>query len=146
MGSISLVPILTPRGRLGLAKERDAPPLEPELAQRLGVAFERGSGHGLLQLGAGEVGTVLPPIFAYWRDLGARYVTTLCTQPDGEGSVTHAHIPFPPEAELERLVLSAPPMTGAEYLTAGVLRALWQDLDAALTLELSESKCGVQEF
>ena len=39
-----------------------------------------------LQLGAGEVGTVLPPVFGYWRDLGARYVTAVCTLPDvGDG-------------------------------------------------------------
>ena len=37
-------------------------------------------------------------------------------------------------------------MTGAEYLTATVLRALWQELDSAFQRELSESKCGVQEF
>jgi hypothetical protein len=37
-------------------------------------------------------------------------------------------------------------MNGAEYLTASVLQSLWQDLDSALGLELSESKCGVQEF
>jgi non-specific serine/threonine protein kinase len=37
-------------------------------------------------------------------------------------------------------------MTGAEYLTAAVLSALWQELDAAFRVELSESKCGVEEF
>jgi non-specific serine/threonine protein kinase len=42
--------------------------------------------------------------------------------------------------------LAAPPITGAEYLTAAVLHALWQELDAAFGIELSESKCGVQEF
>ncbi len=37
-------------------------------------------------------------------------------------------------------------MTGGEYLTADVLSALWQELDAAFGIELSESKCGVQDF
>src|SRR5256884_9368061 len=37
-------------------------------------------------------------------------------------------------------------MTGAEYLTAAVLHALWQETDAAFRLELSWSSCGVQEF
>src|SRR5258708_2798315 len=40
----------------------------------------------------------------------------------------------------------APPMMGAEYLTAAVLRNLWRELDAAFGIELSESKCGVQDF
>ena len=48
---------------------------------RLEKAFARGSGHGLLQLGAGEVEAILPPVFAYWRELGARYVTALCAVP-----------------------------------------------------------------
>jgi hypothetical protein len=41
----------------------------------------------------------------------------------------------------------APPlMTGAEYLTGQVLRALWRETDKALRVELSEAQCGVQEF
>jgi non-specific serine/threonine protein kinase len=37
-------------------------------------------------------------------------------------------------------------MKGAEYLTATVLQSLWQELDNAFGVELSESKCGVQDF
>jgi superfamily II DNA or RNA helicase len=37
-------------------------------------------------------------------------------------------------------------MTGAEYLTATVFQSLWQELDNAFGVELSESKCGVQDF
>ena len=33
-----------------------------------------GSGHGLLRLGAGEFGQVLPPMFVWWRGFAARYV------------------------------------------------------------------------
>ena len=75
MGSVSLAPTLSPHGRLGLAEAPDAPTLEPEVAQRLRDAFERGSGHGLLQLGAAEAGAALPPVFSYWREFGAWYVT-----------------------------------------------------------------------
>ena len=146
MGSVSLAPVLTPHGRLVLVPEDDAPALEAELAQRLKDAFDHGSGHGLLQLGAAEVGVALPPVFSYWRDLGTRYVTALCTVPEGEFSATKAHVAPPTDAELEWQALAAPPMTGAEYLTATVLRALWQELDAAFSVELSESKCGIQEF
>ena len=77
MDAISLAPILTPHGRLSLVEASDAPVLDPDLVQRLRAAFERGSGHGLLQLGAAEIGTALPPIFSYWREFGARYVTAL---------------------------------------------------------------------
>ena len=108
-------------------------------------AFERGSGHGLLQLGAAEAGAVLPPVFSYWREFGAWYVTALCTHPDTEAP-RKVRVPAPGAAELDRLVLAAPPMTGAEYLTAEVLGALWQELDNAFGIELAESKCGIQDF
>jgi hypothetical protein len=85
-------------------------------------------------------------VLSYWREFGARYVRALCTRPDGETGSTIMHTPSPPDAELAWLALAAPPMNGAEYLTASVLQSLWQDLDRAFGLELSESKCGVQEF
>ena len=146
MGSVFVVPVLTPHGHLTLSEDRDASALEPELARRLQHAFQRGSGHGLLQLGASEVGVALPPVFSYWQEFGARYVTALCTRPDAETPSTTTHNPSPPDAELAWLALAAPPMTGAEYLTASVLQSLWQEMDSAFGLELSESKCGVQEF
>ncbi len=146
MSSVFVVPVLTPHGHVMLSEDRDASALEPELARRLQNAFARGSGHGLLQLGASEVGVALPPAFSYWREFGARYVTALCTRPDGEARSTTTHNPSPPDAELAWLALAAPPMTGAEYLTASVLQSLWQKLHIAFGLELSESKCGVQEF
>ena len=146
MGSVFLVPVLTPHGHLTLIEDRDALALEPELAQRLQDAFVRGSGHGLLQLGASEVGVALPPVFSYWREFAARYVTALCTLPDDGARSIKRHIPSPPDAELAWLALAAPPMTGAEYLTTTVLQCLWQELDSAFGLELSESKCGVQDF
>ena len=146
MASISLVPILTPHGRLTLGQMGDSLPLDTELCQRLQDAFERGSGHGLFQLGAGEVGTALPPVFSYWREFGARYVTLLCARQDGDSYASEMHIPAPPDEELEPLALAAPPMTGAEYLTAKILHALWHEIDAAFTIELSESKTSIQEF
>ncbi len=143
MDSVSLT--LTPHGRLTIVPLADAPPLEPDLAHRLQHAFERGSGHGLLQLGAGEAGTPLPPVFSYWREFGALYVTVLCTQPDADAQ-QKVRVPTPPNQELERQVLAAPPMTGAEYLTSEVLHTFWQDLDAAFKTELAESKLAVQDF
>jgi superfamily II DNA or RNA helicase len=146
MASVFLVPILTPHGRLSLIEEKEAPALDLDLARRLRDTFARGSGHGLLQLGAGEVETALSPAFSYWRQFGGQYVTALCTQADTETSQQNPHVPPPPDVELERSVLGVPLMTGAEYLTAAVLQSLWQEMDVAFRLELSEARCGVQEF
>src|SRR5258708_6399672 len=146
MDPATLVPILTPHGHLNLVHEEDAPALDPQLARRLRDAFTRGSGHGLLQLGAGEAGVTIPPAFSWWREFGAHYVTALCTLPESGASPEKASVPPPTPAELDSLALSAPPMTGAEYLTADVLQSLWQELDTAFHLELAESKSGVQDF
>ena len=143
-----LAPLLTPHGHLLFAPETDAPVLADALQQRLTQSFANGAGHALLQLGAGEVGSALPPALGYWRDFAARYVTTLCSatnaeQGDAPGT-THATIPAP--HELAALAAEAPPMAGLEYLTADVLHALWQQLDAACGVELTQSKLTLQDF
>ena len=88
----------------------------------------------------------MPPLFGYWRELGARYVTAVCTMPDIGELGTNAQVPAPSREELESLAAAAPPMTGAEYLTASVLRSLWEDIDAAFRSELTESRQSVQDF
>ena len=88
----------------------------------------------------------MPPVFTWWREFGARYVTALCTRCEGDAAQDQFGLEAPPMQELEEIAISAPPMTGAEYLTAGVLDSLWQDLNKAFLVELSESECGVQDF
>ena len=146
MDSKFLAPVLTPHGRLTLGSVGEGPALDPGLARRLEDAFARGPGHGLLQLGASEVGIVLPPLFAYWRELGARYVTALCTLPDAAPGPSKDRVPAPSLGELEPLALAAPPMTGAEYLTAEVLQSLWQEMDVAFAIELAGSGSSIQDF
>jgi hypothetical protein len=81
-----MAPVLTPHGLLTLRQTGDALALDPEQGSRLEKAFARGAGHGLLWLGANEVGMALPPVLSYWREFGARYVTALCALPGiGEG-------------------------------------------------------------
>ena len=124
---------------MGLAPEGDA-------AGRLRDAFARGTGDGLLQLGAGEVGTPLPPTFAYWRDFSGRFVTALCAQPDaGEPLAALTGLPAPATADLDAIGAAAPPMLGAEYLTADVLRALWTTIGGAFAARLTASKSSIQE-
>jgi superfamily II DNA or RNA helicase len=131
---------LTPHSRLIIVSDSDAPRVDSGLTERLRQAFARGSGHGLLFLGLDEAGTTLPPVFSWWREFGAHYVSALCAAQD------QSHLAAPSMQELDEIALSAPPFTGAEYLTAGVLDSLWQELDAAFPVELSEAKCDVQDF
>jgi superfamily II DNA or RNA helicase len=137
---------LTPHGRLIVVSDSGAQQLDAGLTERLQEAFARGSGHGLLFLGLDEAGTTLPPVFTWWREFGARYVTALCTRWEGDTASHEFRLAAPSTQDLEEIALSAPPLTGAEYLTSAVLNSLWDELDAAFGVELSESKCGVQDF
>src|SRR5947209_10254267 len=146
MPLVSLAPVLTPHGRLVVERDEDAPALDGELAQRMEGAFTRGSGHGLLALGADEIGLALPPAFSFWREFAALYVTGVCTLPIDAAEPHRAHPPTPPKSELDQFVLAAPPIIGAEYLSAAVLSDLWQELDRAFWAELTEAKCSIEEF
>jgi superfamily II DNA or RNA helicase len=136
-------PALTPHGRLVLTSSDDAPELDPALAKRLLDAFERGSGYGLLQLGGAEVAQPLPPVFGYWRELGSRYVTTLCTRPDAG---THTPVPPPNVSDLQTLALGAPAMPGGEYVNAELLEALWHEIDAAFAARLAQAGSTAEEL
>ena len=146
MSLVSLAPVLTPHGRLTVERDEDAPALDAELAHRMEGAFTRGSGHGLLALGADEIGVALPPALSFWREFAAPYVTGVCTRPIEAADPHRPHPPTPPKSELDQFVLAAPPMTGAEYLSAAVLSDLWQELDRAFWAELTEAKCSIEEF
>jgi len=135
---------LTPRGHLLFTAEAGTVQPPRALWRRLESAFARRAGHGLLELGAAEVGTILPADISYWRDFAGRLVTAICTHPDLDAH--HASIATPPLAELEALALAAPLMTGSEYITVPVLETLWTETAAAFRADLAESKVSVQEF
>jgi len=143
---MTLAPVLTPHGVLTLRPSGEAVAVEARLGARLEAAFARGSGHGLLCLGADAVGAALPPIFAYWRELGGRYVTALCALPGIAEGAAKAIVPTLEVGALQEMATAAPPMTGAEYLTASVLADLWRCMDAAFDAELAEARCSVQDF
>ncbi len=142
---------LTPHGRLLLETAEDAPILDDQIAEQLAEAFARGSGYGLVRLGAGEVGRALPPTFVWWRDFAARYVEASCVLSSGASldapsSRRVPAVPPPTEGELAALVLTAPVMPGAEYLTAAVLLGLWAELGAAFAASLAASGTDLQFF
>ncbi len=142
---------LTPQGHLWFEEADDAPILDEKVAKRLAEGFARGAGYGLLQLGAGEIAEALPPVFTWWREFAARYVAALCFQAPSatdalRSSPVVARVPAPSEGEIATLVLTAPLMPGAEYLTAQVLLVLWDELSAALAESLHRSGTDFQRF
>ena len=133
---------LTPQGRLVTEVAEDSPVLDDKVAARLTEAFAQGSGHGLIWLGAKEVGQALPPVLGWWRDFAARYMRQLCLQGSG-GDVT---IPPPDGGELATLVLTAPMMAGAEYLNQEILQALWQEMGSAFSASLTAADMEIEAF
>jgi superfamily II DNA or RNA helicase len=139
-------PVLTPHGSLILGQAGEALALQPEQEARLEKAFRRGSGHGLLSLGADELGTALPIALSYWREFGARYIGALCALPGIQQGDQKPPVPLPAEGELTIMAGAVPPMTGAEYLTAPVLADLWRAVDLAFDAELADSNLSLQAF
>ncbi len=140
---------LTPHGHLLLERAEDMPNLDQAVATRLAEAFARGSGQGLLQLGAGEIGQALPPALAWWRGFAARYVTSLCLHtPDaaGDGVVPPAvpGIAAPDVADLSALAAAAPIIPGSEYLTPKLLLALWAEMEAAMSSGVAAAGTDLQ--
>ena len=145
-GGRNLALALSPRGRLALKPTPDAIELEPALAARLEQAFARGSGHGLLALGADEVGAALSPSNAFWRTFGARYVTGVCALDEAVKGAGASAMPAPSDAELASMIDNAPPFLGGEYLAPCVLADLWREIDGAFKVELAQTGLTVQDF
>jgi len=133
---------LSPSGHLLLTRDADAPALGVDFQTGLMDAFALGPGHGLLYLGAVQVATVLPPVFAWWRDFAARYVTAVC----GLGEGAEISIALPSMAVLDALIADVPPMRGAEYLTDLVLATLWSETGDAFKAELAAEKMPLADF
>jgi non-specific serine/threonine protein kinase len=138
---------LTPQGHLLTEQQDDAPDIDSPVLARLTDAFAQGSGQGLVRLGAGEVGQALPPVFVWWRAFATRYVGALCLNASGRDDDA-ALPPVPPldAGELASLVLTAPMMEGADYLTEAVLLALWDEMALAFAAALAASGTGLQRF
>ncbi len=144
--SRSLAPVLTPHGALRLDPAEAEFLLEDGLAERLEKSFARGPGHGLLQLGAGEAGSSLPPSLAWWRDFAMRFVADLCALGETARADQRRGLPAPTTSDLVALLDESPPMPGGEYLRSHVLVALWRAMERALEIELAESQLPLQDF
>lgn len=105
-------------------------------------AFAASQAKGLFTLATEKFDDTLAPSLVYWRAFAGRYLTALCHAPDPSLDVT----PVPDSEELEALVLGAPPMQGAEYLTRQVFADVWSDLDAWVRAEGAAFEGGLASF
>ena len=93
-----------------------------------------------------EAGQPLPPALGYWRDLGAQYVSGLCTLGAGRTPDDELGVPVLEDAAAWSLVASAPMMAGAEVLTTERLQTMWGELDAAFRVAFRAEKIPLEEF
>jgi len=108
-------------------------------------AFASSQAEGLFALASERFEVPLGPSLSYWRDFAGRYLTELCHTPEGTDDQIEA-IPPPDASELATMLLSVPPMQGAEYLTAGALADIWSDLDAWVRGQVASSRRGLSGF
>ena len=112
---------------------------------RVAKAFASSQAEGLFALATERFDAPLPPSLAYWRDFAARYLTELCHTPE-TADAQLGEIPPPASAELATLLLSVPPMQGAEYLTEAALQDVWNDLDDWVRDQVASSGQGLSGF
>jgi non-specific serine/threonine protein kinase len=138
---------LTPSGRIDVlpGAPGEGPGLSTAVQRRIIDAFSVGRGHGVLQLGAGELSTDLHPTLSYWRDIGKALVARVCGALDPTDSKSLV-VPEPAPDELAAFTQSAPPMQGAELITPSLLGELWFDIGKALTDEAARCEGGVQGY
>ena len=136
--------VLTPAGHLVLREHESADETD-RWTTRVARAFGSDPAAGLLALAVTRPEVPPPPPLAFWRDFAAGYLTQLCRTPEVDAK---APPPMdPPEAdELATVAAGAPPMQGAEYLSAEVLSTLWAGLDAWVREQVSVSGKGLSEW
>ena len=116
-----------------------------ELPARRLAAFAVSSAHGLLHLASDELGAALPPSLAFGRELAKLFFARLCAIPDLEATRAHLAIP-PPADELAALADAAPPMLGAEYLSAQVLAEAWSAIEAEAQRQIDAFTGPVEQY
>lgn len=93
---MSIALSISPHGRLVvLDTVSDQVLPDGHLCERIRQAFSESQAHGLLQLGARELTSPLPPEFAWARDFACRYLTALCRAPEVSGRSELPALPAP---------------------------------------------------
>ncbi|OGN60153.1 MAG: helicase [Chlamydiae bacterium RIFCSPHIGHO2_12_FULL_27_8] len=95
---------------------------------------------GLLFLAGLQEIKDLPSSLNFWRDFAASYFKALCHLSSEIEDI------FPPLEEFEQLVLSIPPMPGAEYCSIEVLKQIWQALNGWVRLKIQTFPDGIKGF
>jgi superfamily II DNA or RNA helicase len=144
---MSIALSISPHGRLLVLDAASEPTLpDRPLCERVRQAFSESHADGLLQLGARELASPLPPEFGWARDFACRYLTALCHAPEISGGSELPALPAPAAEEFAATALQAPPMRGLEYLGPDCLVRWWQELDSLVRQEARASGLSARDY
>ncbi|MFH1083575.1 MAG: DEAD/DEAH box helicase [Pseudomonadota bacterium] len=115
--------------------------LQEEIYKR----FSTDAGSWLLFLGFCDHQVLLSPSLDYWRSFAGSYVKKLSRTPELE-ILRHKVRILIGQDELRTHLERAPLMTGSEYLTAGLLGAVWGRLNSAYALAIKSYDGTVEDF
>ena len=119
--------------------------LSPAARARVAAAFERGVGHGLLDLGTTELDATLSPPLGFLRDVGRAFVTRLRAVPELEERRERVEVDCPAD-ECARLAGAVPPMPGAECVDADWIAARWREIGRGFSDEIRRHRGPVAEW
>ena len=136
---------VSPSGRLRLVSDDPQGDGDSAGIRRLVKAFSASSGEGLFRLAANRLEAGLAPSLGFWRDFAVQRLTELCHTPRTDRTEIEPAAPLS-QAQTGTLLLSAPPIRGAEYLTAEVFNALWRELDQWVRDRVAETEGGLSAF
>ena len=105
-------------------------------------AFENDVGEGLFALAASQNNATFSSSANFWRDFACVYMTERCHTVDSKPHIDA--IAWNPESQ--KMLLNAPPMRGAEYLSAQVLETAWDAIDHWLCQQVNQSKTNLGDF
>jgi len=140
---------LTPAGHLVMLHRTDSEPTSAAATGMVRIAeiadgFAVCQAQGLIALAGGKPDPTWPLPWAFWREFTVRYLTALCQMPPS--SLLIDPIPPPDDTELTRVSLSIPPMPGAEYCCAEVLRGIWNDVHSWCSERTAQHGDGLAGF
>jgi len=117
--------------------------LEAGVKNTIVKAFSHHVGEGLFALAAINGELALPLSFRFWRELACLYMTERCHRSDSKAGVIEPMELLP---DSQQLLLSVPPMKGAEYLSRQVLEKAWTELDGWLCQQVNKQAGKLDVF
>ncbi|MGA7277462.1 MAG: DEAD/DEAH box helicase [Desulfocapsaceae bacterium] len=115
--------------------------LQDEIFER----FSREAEGWLFFLGFCSKSVALPPALSFWRAFSGLFIRRLKLTPELETLRSAVEVPLA-DAERDRLLESAPPMPGGEYLSAETLSSLWAALHGIFCRKIDAHTGSVADF